>query len=318
MKAKGATYFVTGGCGFIGSHLVDRLVKTARVKVYDNLSSGKEEFIRQHLSKRNFEFVKADLLDFGRLKKAMKGSDVVFHLAANPEIRIGLTHPEVDFKQGILATYNVLEAMRSCNIKKIVFSSSSAVFGEPSLRPTPEDYAPMQPISIYGASKMACEGLISAYCHMFDMQSWIFRFANVVGKRATHGILIDLIGKLETSAHSLEVLGDGSQKKSYLLADDCSDGMLYAFHKAKDAVNLFNLGSDDDIRVSEIVKILLKESGYKKTVVKYTGGRRGWRGDVPFMFLDTNKMKRLGWKASYNSKTAIEKAVNYILRSRNS
>ena len=310
------TYLVTGGCGFIGSHLVDRLIELGRVRVYDNLSSGKEDYVAAHRNKKDFEFIRADLLDPDRLKKAAKGVEAVFHLAANPEIRLGQTNPEVDYRQGIEATYNVLEAMRCNKIKKIVFSSSSTVFGQPFVRPTPEDYAPMRPISIYGAGKMACEGFISAYCHMFDMQSWIFRFANIVGKRATHGILFDFLKKLGANRGSLEVLGNGRQRKSYLLAEDCVDGLLYAFSKAKEQVNLFNLGAQDDVRVSEIARILLRKGGFKETVIRYSGGECGWRGDVPLMLLDVSKMKRLGWKAGYSSAEAIERAVGYLLEGR--
>lgn len=313
MRLAKKTYLVTGGCGFIGSHLVDRLIDIGQVRIYDNLSSGKEEYVRANRQNKNFEFIQADLLDFERLKKATKGVDAVFHLAANPEIRLGQTNPKVDYRQGVEVTYNVLEAMRYNKIKKIVFSSSSTVFGQPSLRPTPEDYAPMQPISIYGASKMACEGFISAYCHMFDMRAWIFRFANIVGRRATHGILFDFLKKLAAHPRVLEVFGNGRQRKSYLLVDDCVDGVLYAFNKAKNQVNLFNLGSEDDIRVSEIARILLKRRGFKGTVIRYTGGESGWLGDVPLMLLDTSKMRRLGWKARYSSREAIVKAVDYLL-----
>lgn len=307
-------YFVTGGCGFIGSHLVDRLVSSGDVVVYDNLSSGKIEYVRCHLNKDNFKFIKGDLLNKTALKKAMRGSDAVFHMAANPEIRIGITSPKVDFEQGVMATYNVLEVIRACGIRKMIFASSSTVFGQPDVRPTPEDYGPMKPISIYGASKMACEGLISAYSHMFNIQSWIFRFANIVGKRTTHGILFDLIGKLNRDRRVLEVLGDGNQKKSYLLVEDCVDGMLYAINNASDSINIFNLGTGDDIKVSEIVKILLNKLGLNNTKIRYTGGVSGWRGDVPLMLLDTTRMNSLGWRVRYGSSEAIARAVEYILK----
>lgn len=313
MKKVRNKYFVTGGCGFIGSHLVDRLSGQGAVTVYDNLSSGKIGYIKHHLGKRDFKFVKRDLLDLAGIKKSMKGHDAVFHMAANPEIRIGIKSPGVDFEQGVVATYNVLEAMRACGIKKIIFASSSTVFGEPRLRPTPEDYGPMKPVSIYGGSKMACEGMISAYSHMFDIRSWIFRFANIIGKRTTHGILFDLIGKLNRDRKSLEVLGDGSQKKSYLMVEDCVDGMLYGFNNAKGAVNIFNLGTEDDIKVSEIVKILLNKMGLNDTKIKYIGGKSGWRGDVPMMLLDTTKMARIGWRVKYGSHDAIKKALEDIL-----
>ncbi len=308
------TFFVTGGCGFIGSHLVDRLIKIGRVIAYDNLSSGKKDYIAAHLGKNNFRFIKADLLDKAALQKSMRGVNIVFHMAANPQIQIGQTSPGVDFQQGTVATYNVLEAMRLSGAKKIVFASSSTVFGEPAIRPTPEDYAPLKPISLYGASKMACEGLVSAYSHMFGMQAWIFRFANIVGSRGTHGILVDFLRKLEKDRRSLEVLGDGRQRKSYLLVEDCVDGMLFAFRHAKDTVNLFNLGTDDDIKISEIAKIILKKTGLRNTKIRYTGGRGGWRGDVPLMLLDTKRIKKLGLTVRYGSRCAIEKAVASLIQ----
>ncbi|MFH1593296.1 MAG: NAD-dependent epimerase/dehydratase family protein [Candidatus Omnitrophota bacterium] len=306
-------YFVTGGCGFVGSSLVDRLVTKGAVTVYDNLSSGKKDFIKEHLGKKRFKFIKADLLNIAALKRAMRGSEAVFHMAANPEIMIGASSPKVDFEQGVVATYNVLEAMRSCGIKRIVFASSSTVFGESALRPTPENYGPMKPISIYGASKMSCEGLISAYCHMFDMRAWIFRFANIVGKRGTHGILVDLIARLRKDTKKLKVLGNGRQRKSYLLVEDCVDGMLFGFKHAKGPLNIFNLGTKDDIKVSAIARILLKRLDLPGTEIFYAGGNRGWPGDVPLMLLDTSKMKRLGWRVRYNSKEAIEKAIDSLI-----
>lgn len=313
LKKNKLKYFVTGGCGFIGSHLVDRLIEEAAVTVYDNLSSGKEAYIRHHYGKNNFRFIKADLLDFKTLQKAIKGSDTVFHIAANPEIRISVISPKIDFEQGIVATYNVLEAMRLRGIKKIVFASSSTVFGDPLIRPTPEDYGPLRPVSVYGASKMACEGLISSYCHMFGMQAWIFRFANIVGRRATHGIIIDLMHKLKKNQDNLEVLGDGKQRKSYLLVEDCRDGMLFAFKKVHNSFNIFNLGTHDDIKVSQIVRILINKLSLKGVNIRYGGGRRGWPGDVPLMLLDATKMKKHGWKASCNSKEAIEKAMDDLI-----
>jgi UDP-glucose 4-epimerase len=308
--------FVTGGCGFIGSHLVDRLMKDSSVTVYDNLSSGKKEYIQRHFGKKGFRFIKADLLDKKKLIRAISGADIVFHMAANPDIRIGQVDPEVDFRQGAVATYNLLEAMRLAGVKKIVFASSSTVFGETKVRPTPEDYAPMQPISVYGANKLACEGMISAYCHMFGMQAWILRFANIVGSRGTHGILVDFMRKLEKSRKQLEVLGNGKQRKSYLLVEDLVDGMLFALEHAKQEVNIFNLGTQDDIKISEIAGIVLERMGLSKKLIRYTGGIRGWPGDVALMLLDTSKMRRLGWRVRYGSRHAVTKAADDLIRER--
>lgn len=307
------TYLITGGCGFIGSHLVDLLIKENSVIVYDNLSSGKKEFIAHHLGKKNFKFIKADLLNKNKLSDVMLGVDAVFHLAANPEIRIGETNPKVDFTQGTIATFNLLEAMRVAGVKKIVFSSSSTVFGEPKIRPTPEDYGPLKPISMYGASKLACEGLISAYCHMFEMQAWIFRFANIVGSRATHGILVDFLKKLKKNSNTLQVLGDGRQRKSYLLVQDCVQGMYFGFKHARKKFNIFNLATVDDISVSEIANILLKKLGLSQTTIFYTGSKYGWKGDVPLMKLSIEKIKKLGWQVNYNSREAIEKAIEALV-----
>lgn len=302
-------YFITGGAGFIGSHLTDYLIKKGNVVVYDNLSSGSKDFINHYFKKNNFRFIKGDLLDEKSLSRAIKGSDFIFHLAANPDIQLSVKKPELDFRQGTLATFNLLEAMRKNNIKKIAFSSSSTVFGEPKVMPTPEDYAPLLPISTYGASKLASEGLIASYCHIYGFQAWIFRFANVIGPRLTHGAIYDFIKKLENNKKTLEVLGDGRQKKSYIHVKDCVEGMLYCADKSKEKINLFNLGTADRMTVKEIAEILLKEMGLSKTKIVFTGGSRGWHGDVPQMLLDITKIKKLGWKPKYNSKEAVIETI---------
>jgi UDP-glucose 4-epimerase len=306
-------YFVTGGAGFIGSHLVDNLVNMGLVTVCDNLSSGKKKFIQHHLDREGFRFVQVDLLERDQLTGAMKDSEVVFHLAANPKIRAGTRDTELDLKQGIIATYNVLEAMRLNSIKKIVFASTSAVYGETSGQPIPEDYGPLQPISLYGASKLASEGLITAFSHLFDMQAWIFRLANVVGKRATHGVIIDFIAKLKQNSGELEILGDGTQEKSYIHVDDCVAGLLYGFQYANAPVNVFNLGNRDATSVTTIGHMLIKAMGATNVRLKHTGGNRGWPGDVPQVRLNTSRMEKLGWKPKYTSDEAIRQAIKDIL-----
>jgi len=306
-------YFVAGGAGFIGSHLVDRLVNIGGVAVYDNLSSGKREFIQHHLNRDNFRFIQGDILDRDRLAKAMKGSEVVFHMAANPEVRAGMSDTALDLKQGTIATYNVLEAMRLHSIKRIVFASSSTVYGEVAGLPIPEDYGPLQPISLYGASKLACEGLITAFCHLFDMQAWIFRFANVVGDRATHGVIFDFINKLKRNPEELEILGDGTQQKPYIYAQDCVDGILYGFQHSDAQVNVFNLGNSDVASVTTIAQMLIEGMELINVRLKCTGGERGWPGDVPQVRLDTSRMEKLGWKPKYNSGEAVHKAIEEIL-----
>ena len=309
-------YFITGGAGFIGSHLVDRLMNNHSVTVYDNLSLGKEIHLSHHSDKKNFKFVKADLLDFDTLKRTVAGHDAVFHLAANSDISNNKV-TDTDLKKGTLATYNVLEAMRLNNIKKIVFSSTSSIYGEAKIKPTPEDYGPLLPISFYGASKLACEGLISAFCHNFKMQAWILRFANIAGDRGTHGVIVDLIRKLERNNKELEILGDGKQAKPYLYVKDCVDGMLYGFHNSDDEVNYFNLSSDGSTKVKTIASILVEEMGLKNVKFKFTGTMRGWPGDVPRVEMDTIKLSRLGWKCKLSSDESLRKAVRELLKGYN-
>ncbi len=304
-------HFVTGGAGFIGSHLVDRLLKDPgnRVTVYDNLSSGREDFIRHHLGNKRFCFVKADLLDLPALKEALKGHDIVHHLAANPDIRLGTAVPETDLKQGTIATFNLLETMRATGVKKIAFSSSSVVYGEAEKIPTPEDYGPLVPISLYAASKLGAEGLVTAYCHSFDMQCWVFRFANVIGPRSTHGVIFDFINKLKKDPRELEILGNGKQRKAYLTVDDCVDAMLFVIGRAKDTVNIFNLGCEDQVNVTRIAEIIREEMGLPGAAFRYTGGERGWKGDVREMLLSIERLKALGWKPATTSEQAVRQAV---------
>jgi len=306
-------YFITGGAGFIGSHLVDRLTNRGAVTVYDNLSTGKKEFIQQHLGSGNFHFIEADLLDLDALNKAIANHDVVFHLAANPDVRAGLTNTRLDLEQGTLTTYNLLEAMRLNEIGKIVFASSSTVYGEAGIKPVSEDYGPLLPISLYGAGKLACEGLISAFCHLFDMQAWIFRFANVVGARASHGVIFDFINKLKQNPEELEILGDGTQEKPYLYIDDCIDGILFGFEHSQERVNVLNLGSDSSTNVAAIANMLVEAMGLSNVKFSYTGGNRGWRGDIPQVRFDITKIRNLGWKPRYSSDEAVRRAMRDII-----
>lgn len=311
MKKK---VFISGGAGFIGSHLVDRLANEGnQITVYDNLSSGKEEFIQQHLGKNYFNLIKADLLDLAKLKESIKGHDLVFHLAANPDIRYGIKITDTDLKQNTIVTYNVLESMRVNGVKDIVFASTSTVYGEPTIMPTPEDYGPLQPISLYGASKLACEALCTSFAHTFDMKCWIYRFANIVGGRGTHGIIFDFMNKLKKNPKELEILGNGKQTKSYLLVDDCVDSMLYAYQKSKEQFNVYNLGCDDRLDITTIAQILVKQMGLKGAKFNFTGGERGWPGDVPQMSLAVDKLAKLGWKSQRNSRQAVEIAAKRMV-----
>lgn len=305
--------FVTGGAGFIGSHLADKLLKKGyKVTVFDNLSSGKKEFIDHNMDNDNFEFIKEDLREKDQVEKHIKNHDIVFHIAANPDVRLGAEKPVIA-KEDILITYNILDAMRKNDIKKIVFSSSSVVYGETEPMPLPEEYGPLLPISVYGAAKLASEGLISSFCHTFGMQGWMYRFANVVGERGTHGVIVDFIKKLRKNPKELEILGDGRQRKPYLYVTECVDGILYSHKKSKEEINVFNLGVDSNTQVTRIAEIIVEEMGLENVEFKYTGGKRGWKGDVPFFQLGIDKVKKLGWEPELSSDDAVRKATQYLL-----
>ncbi len=306
---------VTGGAGFIGSHLVDKLLSSGNeVTALDNLSSGRMEFLEHHLQDPNFKFIKLDLLEPEKLKKAIQGADIIFHLAANPDVRLGAENTKVHLEQNIIATYYLLEAMRLNRLQNIVFTSTSTVYGEALIIPTPENYGPLVPISLYGASKLACEALITSYCHTFNMKSWIFRFANIIGERGTHGIIIDFIIKLRNDPESLEILGDGEQHKSYLHVSDCVDAILFAIENSGEMANIFNIGSNDAISSTDIGRIIVDEMGLKNVKFSYTGGKRGWKGDVPRMLLSTEKLQKLGWKPVHNSKSSVVAAARSLLK----
>jgi UDP-glucose 4-epimerase len=305
---------VTGGAGFIGSHIVDRLLlRGDEVIVIDNLSSGKMDFLKEHADNPDLKFIKLDLLDMENLKKTVKDADAVFHLAANPDVRLGVSDTRVHLEQNIIATYNLLEAMRINKMKNILFTSTSTVYGEATIIPTPENYGPLVPISLYGASKLACEALITSYCSTFDMNSWLFRFANIVGPRGTHGIIIDFINKLRKDPDSLEILGDGKQNKSYIHVYDCIEAILFAMENSTEMVNIFNIGSDDTINSTRIGEIVVEEMGLQNVEFKYTGGSRGWKGDVPKMLLSIDKIRSLGWKPVYNSEKSVRDTTRSLL-----
>lgn len=303
---------VTGGAGFIGSHLVDRLLKDGNeVIVIDNLSSGKMEFIKHNMKNPRFCLVKVDLL--GNVDEYFKSVDEVWHLAANPDVRT--IDANVHVKQNILSTKNVLEAMRKNNVKRIFFTSSSTVYGEAissgKMVPTGEGHI-TEPISLYGAAKLSSESIIRAYCNCFEMNSWIFRFANVIGPRSTHGVIFDFIKKLKENPSCLEILGNGKQKKSYVYIEDCIEAMLTARKKSNEIINIFNIGSDDWIEVLEIAKILTEKMKLKPKF-NFTGGDRGWKGDVPLMILEIEKIKKTGWVPKYNSSDSVIKTIESII-----
>jgi UDP-glucose 4-epimerase len=303
---------VTGCAGFIGSTLVDRLLTEGhQVTGLDNFSTGQIRFLEGALERPNFRLVEIDLLDHDALPLAFVGGDVVFHLAANADVRFGTEHPRKDLEQNTIATYNVLEAMRTNGIKKIAFSSTGSVYGEAEVVPTPEDGPfPIQ-TSLYGASKAAGEGLIAAYCEGFGFQSWIFRFVSILGERYTHGHVYDFYQKLKADPSRLPVLGNGKQRKSYLYVQDCVDAILLAMEKATDKVNIFNLGVDGYCEVNDSIGWICEELGVKPKL-EYSGGDRGWVGDNPFIFLETNRIQSLGWKPKLGIREGVIKSVKYL------
>lgn len=317
LTLKEKSILITGGAGFIGSHLLEALLAENRITVLDNFSSGKREFLALHHNNPNFRLIEADLLRPGALEKALNGVDLVFHLAANPDVKLGAENTTVHLEQNVLATCNLLEAMRKSGVKRIAFTSTSTVYGEATEVPTPEDYGPLLPISLYGASKLSCEALISSYCHTFDMQSWIYRFANIVGERGTHGVLVDFIRKLQENPRELEILGSGKQKKSYLEVRDCVQAMRRCVEHSNEQVNVFNVGTEDAVDVTEIADIVAGQMGLRDVLYRYTGGvdGRGWKGDVKVMQLSIEKIKRLGWSPQGGSAQAVEMAVKALLKS---
>jgi UDP-glucose 4-epimerase len=303
--------FVTGGAGFIGSNLVDRLLAdNHEVTVYDNFSTGTRYFLRPE-NRKNLTIIEGDLLNRLRVTSSMKDHEVVFHLAANADVRNGLLDPARDLHQNTMATFNVLESMRANNIKQLVFSSTGAIYGEPEIVPTPERAPFPVQTSLYGASKLACEGLIEAYCEGYNMQSWIFRFVSIVGERYTHGHVFDFYKQLVAHPNYLDVLGDGTQRKSYLYVQDCITGIFHAMGASNDYVNIFNLGTDDWCTVNDSISWICDYLGIDPEI-KYSGGKKGWIGDNPFTYLDISEMVMLGWMPQIDIRDGIIKTVKYL------
>lgn len=306
---------VTGGAGFIGSHLVDRLVSRGdSVVVVDNLSSGVLDFIQAHITSGKVQFHNIDLKNLEHLIPLLKDIDIVYHLAANPDIRLGTRITDTDLNEGTIATYNVLESMRINNVDKIAFASSSVVYGENAPMPTPENHGPCLPISLYGASKQAGEGLIGAFVGTFGLQAWIFRFANIIGERGTHGVIFDFIHKLKSDPNRLEVLGNGLQEKSYMEVGDCVDAMLHVVKHTNEPVNLYNLGSNDTCSVRNIAAIVVKETGCDNAQIEYTGGDRGWAGDIPKAMLEIKRLQDLGFEVNYDSEEAVAYTARVLIK----
>ena len=304
--------FVTGAAGFIGSNLTDRLLANGHTVVgFDDFSTGRRRFLADAIQSSRFSLVEGDVLDAGCLTTAMSRCDMVFHLAANADVRFGTEHPRKDLEQNTIATFNVLEAMRSNGVRRIAFPSTGSIYGEPEIHPTPENAPFPVQTSLYGASKLAGEGLIQAYCQGFGFQGYIFRFVSILGERYSHGHVFDFYRSLRSNPGELRVLGDGRQRKSYLGVQDCIDAILTALEKAGDKVNVFNLGTDEYCSVDDSIGWITGHLGIKPART-YTGGQRGWVGDSPFIFLDTAKLKSFGWRQTLSIREAVIRTLDYL------
>lgn len=314
-NTKGKTFLVTGGAGFIGSNMCEELIRRgAKVIVYDNLSSGRYQFIKHLETESGFRFVKADVLNLDELVEVMKGGvDVVVHLAANADVRRGFVETDLDLKQGVITTYNVLEAMRRTGVKSIIFSSSSVVYGNAEKKPTPEDYGPLLPVSFYGSAKLASEGLITAFSNLYGFRYYIFRFANIVGKNGTHGVIPDFVRKLKQNPGVLEVKGDGKQKKSYVTVEECVNAILYVYEKSKSNYNLFNISADSQVTVKEIAE-MVRDAVSKEAKITYEKTREGWPGDITDSYLANAKLTGLGYNVRTTSTEAVKIGIQEALK----
>jgi len=316
---RSGRFFIVGGAGFIGSHFTDVLLADAGVEavmIYDNLSSGREWHFAKHLHNPKFKFFKGDVKDLDSLRRAMDGSDVVIHLASNPDIARAATEPDIDFREGTYLTERVLEAMRLSSAKRILYASGSGVYGELGLVEAGEDYGPLVPISTYGASKLAGEVLISSYCHMFEMTGCAFRFGNVVGPRQTHGVGFDFVRALRKDPTRLRILGDGGQSKSYVQVEDVIEAVLTAHKKTALKFQTYNVATGDYITVKEIAELAVECVGLQPGAVKFefAGGDRGWKGDVAVIRLNTDRIRALGWKNKRNSREALRESMMALIR----
>lgn len=302
---------ITGGAGFIGSHMVDDLLKAKKkIIVFDNLTSGKYEFLQQHTKNPNFTFIQGDLLKKKELHAAFHNKiDTVIHLAANPDISKGIKDPSLDFNQTIIATFNLLMEMKEKKIKQLIYFSGSGVYGDIGKIYASEEFGPLIPVSMYGASKLSAEAIVDAFSHLFDIKTWIFRPANIVGNRATHGVVYDFLNKLKKNPAKLTILGDGKQSKSYLYIQDVLHAVWIATTKANEQVNIFNIASKSFITVKEIANLVIQQLNLKNVKIDYTGGRGGWPGDVPLIWIENKKLNDLGWKPKFTSREAVKQTI---------
>jgi len=311
-------YLVLGGAGFIGSYLVSTLLEDpgAQVTVFDNFATGKRSFLAGAMKSDRVTILEGDALDFPTLCGAMDGMDFVYHLIANADISKGYKETDLDLRLTVMTTYNALEAMRRAKTRRIAFFSGSGVYGDVGDTSTPEKFGPLEPTSTYGASKLAAEAYICAFAHLYGMTAWIFRFANVVGARQTHGVAHDFIRRLLQDGTRLTILGDGLQSKSYIHVDDVLNAVQFAIRNSSAAVNVFNVTSDDFINVNEIAAIVVSRMNLKSATVDRTGGRQGWPGDIPVFRMDMSKLRSLGWQPKRSSEQAIRRSVDEMLETK--
>jgi UDP-glucose 4-epimerase len=317
-KTNFQRYFIVGGAGFIGSHFTDRLLSdpaVTAVTLYDNFSSGREWHYQHHSQDSRLTVVREDVKELGRLAEAMVGHDVVIHLASNPDIARAATEPDIDFREGTYLTNNVLEAMRRSGVRTILYASGSGIYGDLGEKEADENWGPLVPISTYGASKLAGEALISAYCHMFDFVGRVFRFGNVVGPRQTHGVGFDFLRQLLGNPRTLRILGDGTQSKSYIHVQDVIEAVLLAARASRERFAAYNVATGDYITVTEIADLAVQCAGLDPQQVQfeYTGGNRGWKGDVPVVRLNIDRIRRLGWVCGCNTQTALRDSMMSML-----
>lgn len=304
---------VTGGAGFIGSQLVDALVARGDdVVVLDDFSTGRHDFLKHANSRGNLKVIRGDCGDAATLKKSLRDVDEVWHMAADPDVRAGILRPWSNFRDGAVLTFRVLDGLRKSDVKRFVYASSSTVYGEASVRPTPEEYGPLLPVSPYGASKLAGEAIVSAFVGTFGVQAWVFRFGNVVGSRLTHGVIFDFAERLRADPKRLHILGDGKQSKAYLSSPDCVAGMLHGVDTSRDPINVYNLASGTTTSVDRIAQIVIEELGLKDVEFTYSGGDRGWKGDVPVMDLAIERIQELGWEPKHSSDEAVRMAAKSV------
>ncbi|MBC8343435.1 MAG: NAD-dependent epimerase/dehydratase family protein, partial [Bacteroidetes bacterium] len=303
--------FITGGAGFIGSHVAEILVHHGyEVTVYDNLSNGKLEYIEQHLEKLNFNFIQADLLEIDKLNESIKNHDLIWHLAANTDIINSSKYPRRDIDDGIISTFNLLEAMRKNNLKKLIFSSTGAVYGNLCYDvESSEETGPLLPVSTYAAGKISCEAFISSYCELFGFNAWMYRFGNVLGARMTHGVIYDFIHRLKENPVELLIKGDGTQEKNYFLVEECILGMIFGFNNISlsegKTCDIYNLGTNSITKVIDIAKIVIYEMGLKDVKINIEGAAKAWPGDQPKVHISVDRMKKVGWATKLSSDEAV-------------